>query len=388
MMRIITGICRLLVGVLFIISGLIKANDPLGFAYKLQEYFEVFGTEFLKPMALGLAIFICAFEVLCGVATLTGSKMKPVAWALMLMIVFFTFLTFYSAYFNKVTDCGCFGDALKNLIGRSLTPWESFTKDIILFILIIPIFINRSKIDSPFSDTVDTSIVAGSLFLVTAFSLHCYWHLPVMDFRPYAVGKNIPDQMKIPEGAKGDEYESVLVYKNKKTGESKEFTMAEYSKSAYLWEDTLTWAWEATNNKLIREGYHPPIHDFSIASADGEDLTQKIISNPNYNFLLISYDINEANVNVQQKINEFVARCTKDSLAFVGLAGSSAKEIDNFRHQNNSLFDYYITDQTVLKTIIRSNPGLMLMKNGTVLGIWHYNDFPNYDEVAAKYFKN
>ncbi len=386
-MKIITGICRILVGVLFIISGLIKANDPLGFAYKLQEYFEVFGTEFLKPMALGLAIFICAFEVLCGVATLTGSKMKPVAWALLLMIVFFTFLTFYSAYFNKVTDCGCFGDALKNLIGRSLTPWESFTKDIVLFILIVPIFIRRNQIKSFFNDKADWLIVSGSLVVVTFFSLYCYWHLPVMDFRPYAVGKSIPEQMKIPEGAQGDVYESVLVYKNKKTGESKEFTMAEYTKANYLWEDTLTWAWEATNNKLVKEGYHPAIHDFSINTAEGEDITQKIITNPKYNFLLISYDINKADKDVQTKINDFVAQCSKDSIAFVGLAGSSPKEVDNFRHDVNAMYDYYITDQTVLKTMIRSNPGLMLMKNGVVVAIWHHNDFPSYADVAGTYLK-
>ncbi len=386
-MKLITGICRLLVGVLFIISGLIKANDPLGFAYKLQEYFEVFGTEFLKPIALGLAIFICAFEVMCGVAVLTGSKMKPVAWALLLMIVFFTFLTFYSAYFNKVTDCGCFGDALKNLIGRSLTPWESFTKDIVLFILIVPIFIRRDKIKSFFSNTADMGIVTGSIVAVTFFSLYCYWHLPVMDFRPYAVGKSIPEQMKIPEGAQPDVYESVLVYKNKKTGESKEFTMTEYTKASYLWEDTLTWAWEATNNKLIKAGYHPTINDFSITTADGEDLTQKIITNPNYNFLLVSYDINQANKKVQSKINEFVAQCAKDSIAFIGLAGSSPKEVDNFRHDVNALYEYYITDQTVLKTMIRSNPGLMLMKNGNVVAIWHYNDFPDFADVAASYLR-
>ncbi len=386
-MKIITGISRILVGVLFIISGLIKANDPLGFAYKLQEYFEVFGTEFLKPIALGLAIFICAFEVLCGVAVLTGSKMKPVAWALLGMIVFFTFLTFYSAYFNKVTDCGCFGDALKNLIGRSLTPWESFTKDIVLFILILPIFIRRGKIESFFSEKMDTVIVTSSLFAVAAFSLYCYWHLPVIDFRPYAVGKSIPEQMKIPEGAQADVYESVLVYKNKKTGESKEFTMAEYTKATYLWEDTLTWAWEATNNKLIKPGYHPPISDFSISNADGEDLTQKIITNPNFNFLLIAYDIKETNRNVQAKINEFVSRCDKDSIKFIGLSGSSPADVTAYRHDVNALYDYYITDQTVLKTMIRSNPGLMLMKNGVVIAIWHHHDFPTYDEVTANYFK-
>ena len=380
-MKIITGICRVAVGVLFIISGLIKANDPLGFSYKLAEYFEVFGIEFLKPFALALAIFICAFEVGCGVATLTGSKIKLTSWALMLMIVFFTFLTFYSAYFNKVTDCGCFGDALH------LTPWQSFSKDIVLFILILPIFIRRNKIQSFFSNKVDSIIAFGSVLLVAVFSIHCYRHLPIKDFRPYAIGKSIPEQMKIPDGAQPDVYESVLVYKNKKTGEKKEFTTAEYMKATYLWQDTLTWAWESTENKLVKEGYHPAIHDFSITSVEGEDVTQKIITNPTYNFLLISYDIGLASKEIQPKINEFVGQCAKDSVAFIGLAGSSAKDIDNFRHDVNALYDYYITDQTVLKTMIRSNPGLMLLKNGVVINMWHYNDFPSYNEVASKYFK-
>ena len=380
-MKIITGICRVAVGVLFIISGLIKANDPLGFSYKLAEYFEVFGIEFFKPFALALAIFICAFEVGCGVATLTGSKIKLTSWALMLMIVFFTFLTFYSAYFNKVTDCGCFGDALH------LTPWQSFSKDIVLFILILPIFIRRNKIQSFFSNKVDNVIAFGSILLVALFSIHCYRHLPIKDFRPYAIGKSIPEQMKIPDGAQPDVYESVLVYKNKKTGEKKEFTTAEYMKATYLWQDTLTWAWESTENKLVKEGYHPAIHDFSITSVEGEDVTQKIITNPTYNFLLISYDIGLASKEIQPKINEFVKECSKDSVAFIGLAGSSAKDIDNFRHDVNALYDYYITDQTVLKTMIRSNPGLMLLKNGVVINMWHYNDFPSYNEVASKYFK-
>jgi hypothetical protein len=163
--------------------------------------------------------------------------------------------------------------------------------------------------------------------------------------------------------------------------------MAEYSKATYLWEDTLTWAWEATNNKLIKAGYHPPITDFSIVNVEGEDLTQKIITNPDFNFLLIAYDIKQTDKNVQNKVNEFVARCTKDSIAFIGLSGSSPTEVSDFRHDVNALYDYYTTDQTVLKTMIRSNPGLMLMKNGVVLAIWHNNDFPTYDEVVSKYFK-
>ncbi|MEI6523595.1 MAG: DoxX family protein, partial [Bacteroidota bacterium] len=158
-MKYIVAICRILVGVLFIISGLIKANDPIGFSYKLQEYFEVFGMEFFVPFALTLSVLITVFEIVCGVATLIGSRMKLFSWLLLLMIIFFTFLTFYSAYFNKVTDCGCFGDALH------LTPWQSFTKDIVLLVWILPIFLWRNKIQPLFSSKLDNGLIIASTII-------------------------------------------------------------------------------------------------------------------------------------------------------------------------------------------------------------------------------
>ena len=177
-MKFVVNISRLLVGVLFIISGFIKANDPLGFSYKLEEYFTVFGWDFFKPFALFLSVAITVFEIICGVAVLLGSRMKLFAWLLMLMIVFFTFLTFYSAYFNKVTDCGCFGDALH------LTPWQSFTKDVILFIFILPIFINRKEIKPLLSAKADNISIGLSTAISLWFNINCMQHLPMIDFRP------------------------------------------------------------------------------------------------------------------------------------------------------------------------------------------------------------
>ncbi|MBA3900398.1 MAG: DoxX family protein, partial [Bacteroidetes bacterium] len=173
-MRYLVILSRILVGALFIVSGLIKANDPLGFSYKLEEYFGVFGMDWMVPFSLAVSILISVSEVILGVATLLGTKMRPVAWSLLGMIVFFTFLTFFSAYFNKVTDCGCFGDAIK------LTPWESFTKDIILLFFILIIFINRNKIKSVFNDSfkADWASVGLTTVLSFSFSFYCLWHLP------------------------------------------------------------------------------------------------------------------------------------------------------------------------------------------------------------------
>lgn len=374
-MRLLTLISRIFVGVLFIISGMIKANDPIGFGIKLQEYFTVFGTEWLNAIAVPLAIFICVFEVVLGVMTLTGSKMKFVSWSLLLMIVFFTFLTFYSAYFNKVTDCGCFGDAVK------LTPWQSFFKDVILLAFILIIFINRKRITSSLSPTGDWIVITLSTILVTWFSIHCVRHLPVIDFRPYAIGKNLPEQMVIPEGAPQDQFQTFLYYKNMKTGEVKEFTMDNYP-----WQDTLTWTWDTTITKLVKAGYHPPIHDFKIAGIeDGTDITNDILSNPDYNFLVVSYDITKAEEDVQDDLNKIAEECAKRNINIIGLTASTYKIVDDFRHEHNIMYEFYNTDETALKTMIRSNPGLMLLKKGTVIDMWHHNDIPTVEELSKKY---
>lgn len=376
-MRILTLISRILVGVLFIISGMIKANDPVGFSIKLQEYFTVFGTEWLNSLALPLAVFICVFEVVLGVATLTGSKMRFVSWSLLLMIVFFTFLTFYSAYFNKVTDCGCFGDAVK------LTPWQSFIKDLVLLVFILIIFIYRNRIQSSLSPIGDWTVLGLSTALVTWFSIHCINHLPVIDFRPYAIGKSIPDQMAIPPGAPQDKFETYLYYKNMKTGEVKEFTMENYP-----WEDTLTWKWDTTITKLVSKGYHPPIHDFKISSLDGStDITEDILSNPDYNFLLVAYDLTKTHAESQEHLNKFADECAKRNINFIALTASPYKVVDDYRHEHNILYEFYNTDETALKTMIRSNPGLILLKKGVVIDMWHYNDFPEFGEFEKEYLK-
>ena len=196
-MKALVSISRIFVGVLFIISGFIKLNDPLGFSYKLQEYFspDVLNLPFLEPYALGISVLVVVFEVVLGAFLLIGYKPKFTVWSLLLMILFFTFLTFYSAYFDKVKDCGCFGDALK------LTPWESFTKDVVLLVFILILFAGLKYIQPVFGKMQTTSLALLSFIVSLWFGYHVLEHLPSIDFRAYKIGSNVSEGMSIPEDA-------------------------------------------------------------------------------------------------------------------------------------------------------------------------------------------
>ena len=374
-MKQLVSISRILVGVLFIISGLIKANDALGFSYKLDEYFVVFHMEFLNGAGLAIAMLICIFEVALGIALLVGYRMVMVSWLMLLMILFFTFLTFYSAYFDVVKDCGCFGDALK------LKPWESFYKDVILLVLILIIFVKRKSIKPLIGDKFAGFMSATGLILTTWFTWHCYTHLPVKDFRPYAIGKNITEGMTLPPGAITDSVVMVFIYKDKKTGAQVEAGMDQVStysgNEQYEFVDRL--------DKVVREGDKAAIHDFAIKDAEDNDLTSDFLSRPDYVFMLIAYDLTKAYVKAQDKVNALAAECQKNDFEFFGLTSTIPTETDKFRHDHQNMFPYYFCDGTALKTIIRSNPGLVLLKQGTVIDMWHHNDFPTYEELNAKY---
>lgn len=369
-MRIITTISRLLVGSLFIFSGLIKANDPLGFSYKLVEYFEVFNTHFLVPIALPLAIFICVFEVLVGVTLLIGAKIKLTLWLLLLMIVFFTFLTFYSAYYQKVLSCGCFGDAIP------LTPWQSFSKDVILLVLIIFLFIGKNYLNPILPQGLEKVVVILVLIAVIAFPIYTYNFLPVKDFRPYAIGKNIPEQMKgIPDVLK-----FYYTLKDKKTGEK-----MEVDKWPHDWDKKYDFVENRT--EVIKKGIEPKIKDFSISNLEGSDYTQDIIENPDYSFLLICYDLDKTDKDVFGKVNDFAILCKQNNLSFIALTASPKPNVEAFKAEVKTNIDFYNADGTVLKTMIRANPGLMLIKAGVVIDMWHYHSFPSYSDVKEKYFK-
>ena len=447
MMKFLNYFSRVFVGSLFIVSGLIKANDPLGFSYKLGEYFaeSALNLPFLEPYALLLGVLACLAEIVLGFAVIFGGKMPLATWSLLGLTLFFGWLTFYTATCDPqgtytiiengekitrtvtcVTDCGCFGDALKGSLGRSLTPWESFSKDMVLLVFIIPLFWNRNKIKVndfshdvilfPFSflsvlffswvfswyfpvvffsigyglfliirkttETVKTEwFTAIAMSLISCiFIYYCYTYLPIRDYRPFAMGKSIPEQIHLPEGAEPDQYETILTYKNSISGEIKDFTATNYP-----WEDS-TWVWQNTENKLIKKGYEPPIHDFNLIASDGSEYTEDLL-NEEFVFLLIAYDINKSNKKVQAKINTFAEAANNAGIYFYGVSASLYEDVEKFRHENQSMFEYLSCDETTLKTIIRSNPGLILLKKGVVSGKWHYNNFPEFENVKEKILK-
>jgi uncharacterized membrane protein YphA (DoxX/SURF4 family) len=372
-MQYITLISRWFVGVLFIISGLIKANDALGFSYKLEEYFsaDVLNMEFLMPYALLMAAGICIFEIVLGVMVLIGARPKFTTWSLLGMIVFFTFLTFYSAYFNKVTDCGCFGDAVK------LTPWESFGKDIILLFFIGILFIRRKLIKPMLSLKMENMLLAIVSFFCFAFVIHTYNHLPYKDFRPYAVGKDLVEGMKTCDelGLPCEEVAYFYQVKDKTTGEELEITSKAYQEN---WEN---YDFIASSDKtiILQEGYEAPIHDFSI-ELDGADYTYSILDEPKA-FLLITYNINKAEVDIQPEVNAFAAQCDAAGIPFVAISASIDDDLQAFKEQTNTTYPFYYMDETALKTIIRSNPGLLMLEKGVVKAKWHHNDFPVWEEL-------
>jgi uncharacterized membrane protein YphA (DoxX/SURF4 family) len=383
---ILTHVARFLVGGLFIFSGFIKANDPLGFSYKLKEYFDVFQNdtgmaffEWFAHIALPLAIIVCASEIILGVMLLLGTKVKLTLWLLFAQIAFFTFLTFYSACYNKVTHCGCFGDFLK------LKPWESFWKDIALLILITLLFAGKDNINE-FMKPVFVSLLflAGVIFAI-GFPVYAYRNLPPLDFRAYAPGLSIKEQMKKAPDYKDAVYETHFLYKNLKSGELKEFNMKNYP-----WQDTLNWAHDSTMTVMLLEAVNPPkITDFTVTDANGQTVTDSLLNDKNFTYWIIMHDLAETNTNeeLMAQINDFVKLAAQDGIKVLGLTASGSKLQEEYRAKSKATYPFYSVDATVLKTMIRSNPGLMLMKDGTVIANWHYNNFPVYGDVKAKFMK-
>lgn len=381
MRKIALNFSRIFVGVLFIFSGLIKANDPLGFGYKLQEYFDVFHMSFLGGMATGIAILLCVFEIVLGALLLFGFWSKKVTGGLLAVIIFFTFLTFVSAAFKVVTSCGCFGDAIP------LTPWQSFSKDLVLLVLIIYLFINH-KLIRPITEKVkmQQGLFAFVTLASTLFGIFTYATLPVLDFLPYKVGANIPQLMKIPDGEKGDEYAIMYHMRHKKTGEKKIMSDKDYLKSE-IWKDD---NWEIVGDPdkvLVKKGYEPKIKDLLISDASGTDYTKELIENPYYNLIIVAYNLNDVNENAIANLNALALNATEQfNIRTVLLTSNSASDADLFSKRMKLFAEVFYADAVPLKSMVRSNPGVLLLKNGVVINKWHYNTVPSFEKLADQYF--
>lgn len=363
-MKYLVGIARVIVGFLFIISGLIKLNDPVGFAFKLQDYFapDVLNLEFLIPLALPFALIIVIVEVLVGVALLIGYLRNFTLWLLLLMIVFFTFLTFYSAYFNKVTDCGCFGDAIP------LTPWESFYKDVILLVLTLILFAGKKYIKPFFAKGIQSIVILISLVLCLGLGYYVLQHLPIIDFRPYKIGANIKEGMGVPEDAP----QAVFEYRWKfmvNGGEEIVTTHGDYPDVDGEFMDVET--------KKIKEGYTPPIHDFSIERA-GEDYTDYFLNKENLIFV-VAYSMSETEHQAYTTIKQITDEALEKGYEVIGVSASSDEVTNKIVENHNLNFTFYFCDETALKTIVRSNPGILELNKGTVKQKYHWNDSHKMD---------
>ena len=362
--EVIANISRFILAAAFIFSGFVKAVDPLGFQYKIQDYLAAFGMASWFPSFFPLlgGIALSAIEFLFGIFFFFGVR-RTVASTLALMLMsFMTPLTLYLAIFNPVSDCGCFGDAWV------LTNWETFIKNVLLLLAAIGAFKGRKMLVRFISQKMEWLVSLYTLFFVFTLSFYCLDRLPVLDFRPYKVGKNILEGMTMPEGAKPSVYESVFILE--KNGEKKEFTLENYPDS--------TWTFVDTRTVLKEKGYEPAIHDFSMIELNtGEDITEDVLTDMGYTFLLVAHRIEEADDSNIDLINEVYDYSVEHGYKFYCLTSSPEEQIELWKDKTGAEYPFCQMDDITLKTMIRSNPGLMLIKNGTILNKWSDEDIPD-----------
>ncbi len=363
--NIIDQFSRFFVGGLFIFSGLIKLNDPIGTEIKLEEYFEVFAEDFgsiflfFKPYALEIGMVLIVLEVVLGVAVLIHYRMNITTSVMLALMIFFTFLTFYSAYFDKVTDCGCFGDAIK------LTPWESFYKDIVLIALVMHLFWHRATYERLLPAKTGDGLVIGGATICLWLGIYAIRHLPFIDFRPYKIGNTIPKEMQ-------PEEQPVFEYAFQEKGGG-------IVKSDKYLMDTLVYKYVGVQ-QLNEDKTKAKITDYAVYGVDGEDLTQSTFDGPK--LLFIIYDVTTASTKNMDKIRQLI-KDLDGKVEMMVLTASGAEQFEAFRHANQLAVPYYFSDATVLKTIVRANPGITLWVDGTVRGMWHHNDTPSATGVMA-----
>ncbi|OQP64557.1 BT_3928 family protein [Niastella populi] len=362
-MKILLNITRIIVGVLFIFSGLVKANDPLGLSYKMQEFFEVWGWSFLDNYTLTFSVLMIAFEIIAGVAVLVGWQMRLFSWLLLLLIVFFTFLTGYALFSGKIRECGCFGDCIP------LTADQSFMKDLLLLVLIGIIFWQRNKI----KPSLNVTYSLATLFFATIFSFAFQWfvlvHLPVKDCLPYKIGNNIPEKMQAPPGSIPDS--TVISFIYDKGGKQVEFTADNFPADF----DDATYKFVKRYDKLVRKGNATPaIKDFSLRTFYGNDTTLALMNTDEYQlylFLKDGYKVKDEWIKPLDAIMRLAVKKHINGYLVTNVP------IDNLRQNPPDVFYAFIPlscDPVAIKTAARANPTLFLIKKGTIINKWSYAD--------------
>ena len=355
-------IIRVFTGLIFIFSSFVKGVDPMGTDYRVIDYLEAYGWYFLMDYTLALSVLLISVEFLLGIALIFKLRIRLASLGVLLIMVFFTFVTYFDAMYELVPDCGCFGDAVK------LTNWETFYKNIVLLVFAFFIFLYRSKITIRMNTWMQTIVLIAILGLFDLFISHNYNHLPVIDFREWKVGNDMKSTGK-------ETVVNYLAYKNKNTGEIKE-----YISPNYPWNDSVWMSeWEFVNQRIDNSQLQLK-HGLLIEDENGNDFTDEIIENQGYQFILTSYDLDDAAGQGMIEAGILFNKLMDSDISFV-LLTPSLDVIDKYRDEYNINYDVYPADDIELKAMIRSNPGLVLLKNGIVIEKWHHNDFPTIDKV-------
>ena len=356
--------CRFLLGVTFIFSGFVKAVDPLGSFYKIQDYVTAFGmAEWIPAFVLLLfGIILASLEFSIGIFLFLGIRRLIASLLAMVLMIVMTPLTFYLAIANPVSDCGCFGDAWV------LTNWQTFGKNVVLLAAAVIVFRRYKQIVRFITAKMEWLVSMYTLFFVFVLSFYCLANLPILDFRPYKIGTDIKAGMEIPEDAKPSVFETYFILE--RDGKQKEFTLDNYPDS--------TWTFVEARTVLKEKGYEPPIHDFSLVElSTGEDITDSVLAYNGYTFLLVAHRIEEADDGNIDLINEIYDYSVEHGYKFYALTSSSEEAIEEWCDQTGAEYPFGQMDDITLKTIIRSNPGLLLLKDGIILNKWADNQIPD-----------
>lgn len=363
-MKVWVNICRFVLAVVFIFSGFVKAIDPLGFFYKIQDYLTAFGLISWFPgyWPLLFAVLLAAVEFCAGMYLFLGIRRRISSSLALLLMLVMTPLTLYLAIANPVSDCGCFGDAIV------LTNWQTFGKNVVLLIAAVTVVWKWREVVRFISLKLEWILSLYTILFVFALAFYCLRNLPLFDFRPYKIGTNIKAGMEIPEGAKLSVLETMFVME--KDGKRQEFTLDNYPDS--------TWTLVETRTVVKEKGYEPPIHDFSMLSIDsGTDITDSVLTDPGYTFLLVVHRVEEADDSYIDLINEIYDYSVEHGYGFYALTSSPEEEIALWCDRTGAEYPFCQMDDITLKTIIRSNPGLLLLKGGTILNKWSDSQLPD-----------
>ena len=366
----VVNVCRFVLAATFIFSGYVKAIDPLGTLYKLKDYAAAMSLNGLLPdwALVGVAIALGALEFALGVFMLFAVHRHVVSRITLAFMTAMTVLTLWIFVADPVKDCGCFGDALK------LTNGETLLKNIVLVACAALVAWRPTDMARFISRSNQWIVRYYTVAYIVITSVYCLYTLPIFDFRPYHVGTNIKQGMEIPEGAEQPEFESTFLLR--KNGETREFTLDNYPDS--------TWEYVDTRTVQTKKGYEPPIHDFALTTCDtGEDITEQVLTKKGYTFLLVSPRLTVADDSNFGDIDQIYEYAEENGADFYCVTASANDEIERWRDLTGAEYHFCNADETTLKTMIRSNPGLILLKDGTIIGKWSHNTLPQTDDLTA-----